>query len=78
MLKQAKLPELNEFYLGQLIYFYEKAVAISGYMIEVNPFDQPGVESYKKNMFALMKKPGFEAETERLNKVLASAKIVKV
>lgn len=72
------LPELNEFYLGQLIYFYEKAVAISGYMIEVNPFDQPGVESYKKNMFALMKKPGFEAETERLNKVLASAKIVKV
>ncbi|HOT75027.1 MAG TPA: glucose-6-phosphate isomerase [Candidatus Wallbacteria bacterium] len=72
------LPELNEYYLGQLIYFYEKAVAISGYMIEVNPFDQPGVESYKKNMFALMKKPGFEAETERLNKVLAAAKIVKI
>lgn len=72
------LPELNEYYLGQLIYFYEKAVAISGYMIEVNPFDQPGVESYKKNMFALMKKPGFEAETERLNKVLAAAEVVKI
>jgi len=72
------LPELNEYYLGQLIYFYEKAVAISGYMIEVNPFDQPGVESYKKNMFALMKKPGFEAETERLNQVLAAAKVVKI
>jgi glucose-6-phosphate isomerase len=72
------LPELNEYYLGELIYFYEKAVAMSGYLIDVNPFDQPGVESYKKNMFALMKKPGFETETERLNNVLASAKIVKV
>ncbi len=72
------LPELNEYYLGQLIYFYEKAVAISGYLIVVNPFDQPGVESYKKNMFALMKKPGFESETERLNGILSSANVIKV
>jgi len=72
------IPELNEYYLGQLIYFFEKAVAMSGYLIEVNPFDQPGVESYKKNMFALMKKPGFESETERLNGVLKAMKIFKV
>ncbi len=72
------LPELNEYYLGQLIYFYEKAVAISGYMLEVNPFDQPGVESYKKNMFALMKKPGFEAETKRLENILSSAEVIKI
>lgn len=53
------VPELNEFYLGKLIYFFEKACAISGYMLGVNPFDQPGVEEYKKNMFRLLGKPGY-------------------
>ncbi|WP_035143337.1 glucose-6-phosphate isomerase [Schnuerera ultunensis] len=53
------LPELSEFYLGQLIYFFEKACAISGYVLGVNPFDQPGVEEYKKNMFKLLGKPGY-------------------
>ena len=72
------LPEINEFYLGELMYFYEIAVAVSGYLLDVNPFGQPGVESYKKNMFALMKKPGFEKETERLEKLLASIKVVKI
>lgn len=56
-----ELPELNEFELGYMIYFFEKACAISGYMLGVNPFDQPGVESYKKNMFALLGKPGYES-----------------
>lgn len=54
------VPEINEYYMGQLIYFFEKACGISGYLLGVNPFDQPGVESYKKNMFALLGKPGFE------------------
>ena len=58
-----ELPKLNEFYLGQLLYFFEKACGISGYVLGVNPFDQPGVEAYKKNMFALLDKPGFEAES---------------
>jgi glucose-6-phosphate isomerase len=58
--------KLDEFHLGQLIYFYEFACALSGYMLGVNPFDQPGVEAYKKNMFALLGKKGFEGETERL------------
>ena len=53
------LPVLNAFYIGQLFYFFEKACAISGYMLGVNPFNQPGVEAYKKNMFALLKKPGY-------------------
>ncbi len=52
-----EIPELNEFYIGQLIYFFEKACAISGYLLGVNPFDQPGVEEYKKNMFELLGKP---------------------
>ena len=52
---------LDEENLGELIYFFEKACAISGYMLGVNPFDQPGVESYKKNMFALLGKPGYES-----------------
>ena len=56
-----ELPELNESELGYMIYFFEKACAISGYMLGVNPFDQPGVESYKKNMFALLGKPGYES-----------------
>ena len=55
-----ELPELNPFYLGQLLYFFEVAVAVSGYMLKVNPFNQPGVEAYKQNMFALLGKPGFE------------------
>ncbi|MAZ93043.1 MAG: glucose-6-phosphate isomerase [Lentimicrobiaceae bacterium] len=60
------LPEINENTLGQLIYFYEMACAISGYILNVNPFDQPGVEAYKKNMFALLGKPGFENETKEI------------
>ena len=62
------IPEINEFVLGQLIYFYEMACAVSGYILDVNPFDQPGVEAYKRNMFALLGKPGFEAETEAIRK----------
>ena len=54
------IPTLDEYYCGQLIYFFEMACAISGYILDVNPFDQPGVEAYKKNMFALLNKPGFE------------------
>ena len=65
-----EVPELNEFELGYLIYFFEKACAISGYMLGVNPFDQPGVESYKKNMFALLGKPGYEAQKAELEKKL--------
>ncbi|EEM14694.1 MULTISPECIES: glucose-6-phosphate isomerase [Bacillus] len=54
------IPELNEYTFGYLVYFFEKACAMSGYLLGVNPFDQPGVEAYKKNMFALLGKPGFE------------------
>jgi glucose-6-phosphate isomerase len=61
-----EMPLLNEYYLGQLFYFFEKACAISGYVLGVNPFDQPGVEAYKKNMFALLEKPGFESETKAI------------
>jgi len=61
-----ELPKLNEYYLGELLYFFEKACGISGYLLGVNPFDQPGVEAYKKNMFALLEKPGFEAETKAI------------
>ncbi|MCQ2196070.1 MAG: glucose-6-phosphate isomerase [Bacteroidaceae bacterium] len=60
------MPRLNEYYLGQVIYFFEKACGISGYLLNVNPFNQPGVEAYKKNMFALLGKPGYEAETEAI------------
>jgi len=63
---RVEIPRLNEYYLGQLIYFFEKACGISGYLLNVNPFDQPGVEAYKKNMFALLEKPGFETETKML------------
>ncbi len=62
------IPEMNEYYFGKLIYFFEKACGISGYLLGVNPFDQPGVESYKKNMFALLGKPGFESLREELMK----------
>ena len=57
------VPALTEQYLGELIYFFEKACGISGYLLGVNPFNQPGVEAYKRNMFALLRKPGYEAET---------------
>lgn len=65
-----KVPEVNEFYLGQLFYFFEFACGVSGYLLGVNPFNQPGVESYKKNMFALLGKPGYEAQREELLKRL--------
>jgi glucose-6-phosphate isomerase len=65
-----KVPESNEFYLGELFYFFEFACGISGYLLGVNPFNQPGVESYKKNMFALLGKPGYEAQREELLKRL--------
>lgn len=64
------VPEQNEFYLGQLFYFFEFACGVSGYISGVNPFDQPGVESYKKNMFALLGRPGYEKEREELLKRL--------
>lgn len=69
---RVSVPVLNEYYLGQLIYFFEKACGISGYLLEINPFNQPGVEAYKKNMFALLNKPGYEEASKairaRLNK----------
>ena len=64
------VPEMTEFYLGQLFYFFEFACGVSGYLLGVNPFNQPGVESYKKNMFALLGKPGYEAQREELLKRL--------
>lgn len=68
------LPQLSSHCLGKLFYFFEWAVAVSGYMLKVNPFDQPGVESYKKNMFALLDKPGFEKESKQLKEKLAGLK----
>ena len=65
------IPEVNEFYLGELFYFFEFACGVSGYLLGVNPFNQPGVESYKKNMFALLGKPGYEAQREELLKRLS-------
>lgn len=65
-----EVPEINEYELGQMIYFFEKACAVSGYMLGVNPFDQPGVESYKRNMFALLGKPGYENEKAALEEKL--------
>ncbi len=64
------IDKVDEENLGELIYFFEKACAVSGYLLGVNPFDQPGVEAYKKNMFALLKKPGFEAQTIEILKKL--------
>lgn len=60
------LPALTEFWLGQIIYFFEKACGVSGYILGVNPFNQPGVEDYKRNMFALLNKPGYEAESKAI------------
>ena len=64
------IPAVNERYMGQLIYFFEKACGVSGYMLGVNPFDQPGVEAYKKNMFALLEKPGYEEATKAIKEKL--------
>lgn len=61
-----KIPELSPFFFGYLVYFFEKACGMSGYLLGVNPFDQPGVEEYKKNMFALLGKPGFEERRQQL------------
>ena len=68
------VPELNAYYLGQLIYFFEKACGISGLLEEVNPFNQPAVEAYKKNMFALLNKPGYEAESKAIQERLTNEK----
>lgn len=65
-----KIPKMDEFHLGQLFYFFEFACGVSGYILGVNPFNQPGVESYKRNMFALLGKPGYEEEREVLLKRL--------
>jgi glucose-6-phosphate isomerase len=65
------VPELNEYYFGNMVYFFEKACGISGYLLAVNPFDQPGVEAYKKNMFALLGKPGYEEQKQKLEARLA-------
>jgi len=67
---QIVLPKLNEYFLGQLIQFFEVACGLSGYTLGVNPFDQPGVEAYKKNMFALLEKPGYEAATKAIKERL--------
>lgn len=64
------IPRLNAYYIGQLIYFFEVACGISGNLLQVNPFNQPGVEAYKKNMFALLNKPGYEAESKAIRERL--------
>ena len=66
-----ELEDTSEFSVGYMIYFFEKACAVSGYLLGVNPFNQPGVESYKANMFALLGKPGYEAQREELMKRLS-------
>ncbi len=71
---RVSMPELNEYYLGQVIYFFEIACGISGNILGVNPFNQPGVEAYKKNMFALLDKPGYEAESKAIKERIASEK----
>ena len=67
---KVNIPEVSENTLGEVIYFYEMACAVSGYLLGINPFDQPGVEAYKRNMFALLGKPGFEKETEAIREKL--------
>ena len=67
---RVEVPAINETHLGELVYFFEKACGISGYLLGVNPFDQPGVEAYKNNMFALLEKPGFEEQTKAIRKRL--------
>ena len=65
-----KIPRISAYTFGNLVYFFEKACGVSGYILGVNPFNQPGVEAYKKNMFALLGKPGYEAQKEELEKRL--------
>ncbi|MEF9840863.1 MAG: glucose-6-phosphate isomerase, partial [Lachnospiraceae bacterium] len=67
---QINIPQKDEYCLGQLLYFFEFACGVSGYLLGINPFNQPGVESYKKNMFALLGKPGYEEERAELLKRL--------
>ena len=71
---RVSMPELNEYYLGEVIYFFEIACGISGNILGVNPFNQPGVEAYKKNMFALLDKPGYEAESKAIKARLENEK----
>ena len=73
-----EIARLDAYNVGQLIYFFEKACGISGYLINVNPFNQPGVEAYKKNMFALLEKPGFETETRMLKGRIWKVPVVKL
>ena len=61
-----EMDRMDAWHFGALVYFFEKAVGISGYMLDVNPFNQPGVEAYKKNMFALLNKPGYEEESKAI------------
>ena len=65
-----ELPRIDAYTVGALLYFFEKACGISGYLLGVNPFDQPGVEAYKKNMFALLEKPGYEEATKAIRERL--------
>ena len=65
---EVSIPKLDAYNLGSLLYFFEWACGVSAYTLGVNPFNQPGVEAYKKNMFALLRKPGFEAQTEEILK----------
>ena len=65
---EVSMERIDEYNLGSIFYFFEFACGISAYVLGVNPFNQPGVEAYKKNMFALLRKPGFEAETEAILK----------
>jgi len=68
------IPEVTPYHLGYAFYFFEKACGVSGYLLGVNPFDQPGVEAYKKNMFALLGKPGYEEEGKKLEEKLNNMK----
>ncbi len=65
------IPTLDAYHLGALLYFFERACGVSGYLLGVNPFDQPGVEAYKKNLFALLGKPGYEGQTATLREAVA-------
>jgi glucose-6-phosphate isomerase len=69
---RVEIPAITEYHLGELVYFFEKACGISGYLLGINPFNQPGVEAYKKNMFALLEKPGFEKESRSIKDRLRS------
>ncbi len=71
------LEDRSEETLGQIYYFFEKAIALSGYLLRVNPFDQPGVEAYKKNMFALLSRPGYKEHRDMIHKRMKSLGIIK-